>query len=52
MICSIVAFVMIVVNARGIPGGGWVDETVMARPEVLGGKVRKREREIGWDLIS
>ena len=53
MICLIVMFVLIVVNACGLPGGvGWGDATFMALPEVLGGKGRNREREIGWDLIS
>ena len=48
----IVAFDLIVVNARGLPGRGRRETTFMARPEVLGGKGRNREREIGWDLIS
>ena len=49
----IVAFVLIVVNTRGIPGGGgWVPVTVMALPEVFGGKCQNIEREIGGDLIS
>ena len=33
-------------------GGGWGDAIAMTLPDVLGGKVQKREREIGCYLIS
>ena len=48
MICLIVAFVLIVVNACGLPGGFWGDANAMASPEVLVGKYQKREGKIGW----
>ena len=35
-----------------VTGGVWWDATAMPHPEVLVVKDLKRERGIGWDLIS
>ena len=43
----IVVFVLIVVNIRGLLGVFGRYATTMARPEVLGVKCCKRERDIG-----
>ena len=50
MICLIVAFADLHEHSWVTRGGGWGDATAMARPEVLGSKFRKRERDIGWVL--